>query len=102
MSSNPETKRAGDTSQLIYVATNPMASVASPVPVASVPVATSIKNVFKAAATADAAISAASKMPGGSTNEGFVKNLFKTVQGVEHDARCPHGLPYYACMSCSH
>ena len=101
MSSNPEAKRAGDTSQSIYVAANPMASVAS-VPVASVPVATSIKNVFKAAATPDAAISAASKMPGGSTNDGFVKNLFKTVQGVEHDARCPHGLPYYACMSCSH
>ena len=101
MSSNPETKRAGDTSQSRYVVANPMASVAS-VPVASVPVATSIKNVFKAAATADAAISAASKISGGSTNDGFVKNLFKTVQGVEHDARCPHGLPYYACMSCSH
>ena len=100
MSSNPETKRTGDTSQSRYVVANPMASVAS-VPVAT-PVASSIKNLFKAAANADAAISAASKMPGGSTKDDFVKNLFKTVQGVEYVSRCPHGLPYYACMSCSH
>ena len=32
----------------------------------------------------------------------FIKHLFKVVQGVNHDALCPHGLPYYACMSCSH
>ena len=32
----------------------------------------------------------------------FVKDLFQTVQGVKYDDRCPHGLPYYACMSCSH
>jgi hypothetical protein len=32
----------------------------------------------------------------------FVKQLFKTVQGVNFDDKCPHGLPFYACMSCSH
>ena len=32
----------------------------------------------------------------------FVKNLFKVVQGVEYDSKCPHGLPFYACMPCSH
>ena len=33
----------------------------------------------------------------------LIKNLFKTVQGVEYDAKCPpHGLPFYACMACSH
>jgi hypothetical protein len=32
----------------------------------------------------------------------FIKHLFKVVQGVKYDALCPHGLPYYACMSCSH
>ena len=37
----------------------------------------------------------------GKTDE-FIKNLFQTVQGVKYDDRCPHGLPYYACMSCSH
>jgi len=34
--------------------------------------------------------------------EDFVKNLFQAIQGVKYDDRCPHGLPYYACMSCSH
>ena len=35
-------------------------------------------------------------------DDDFVKNLFKTVQGVEYDSKCPHGLPFYACMPCSH
>jgi|LauGreDrversion2_2_1035103.scaffolds.fasta_scaffold64618_2 hypothetical protein len=52
------------------------------------------------AAKADAAIAAA-KAPG-NTEDSFIKNLFQTVQGVKYDDRCPHGLPYYACMSCSH
>jgi len=62
----------------------------------------SIAGILSAAAEADDAISAAKKMPGGSTEDGFVKNLFKTVQGVEFDSKCPHSLPFYACMSCSH
>lgn len=32
----------------------------------------------------------------------LVKGLFQTVQGVNFDDKCPHGDPYYACMSCSH
>ena len=35
-------------------------------------------------------------------DDGFLKNLFKAVQGVNYDDKCPHALPYYACMSCSH
>jgi hypothetical protein len=34
--------------------------------------------------------------------DNFVKSLFKTVQGVNYDDKCPHGLPFYACMPCSH
>jgi len=40
--------------------------------------------------------------PGGESELDFLKNLFQTVQGVKHDDKCPHGLPFYACMSCSH
>ena len=32
----------------------------------------------------------------------LVKALFQTVQGVKFDDKCPHGDPFYACMSCSH
>jgi hypothetical protein len=32
----------------------------------------------------------------------LIKNLFKAVQGVEYDSKCPHDLPFYACMACSH
>jgi hypothetical protein len=31
-----------------------------------------------------------------------IKDLFKQIQGVNFDAICPHSLPFYACMSCSH
>jgi hypothetical protein len=50
-------------------------------------------------------IAAAKAMPGGDTEDGFAKNLFQTIQtiqGVKHDDKCPHGMPYYACMPCSH
>ena len=60
------------------------------------------KSLFSAASKADTALAAASAMPGGKTELGFVKNLFETLQGVKHDSKCPHGLPFYACMSCSH
>lgn len=30
------------------------------------------------------------------------KKLFEAVQGVKYDDKCPHGLPFYACMPCSH
>ena len=45
---------------------------------------------------------AAAKIVASDTDVGFVKNLFQTVQGVKFDDKCPHGLPYYACMPCSH
>jgi len=49
-------------------------------------------------------LGAAHQMPASNTgvDDDFVKNLFKTVQGVEYDSKCPHGLPFYACMPCSH
>lgn len=66
------------------------------------PSKTAIDDLLKAGAKADSQIAEATRMPGGNTDDGFIKNLFKTVQGVNHDSLCPHGLPYYACMSCSH
>jgi hypothetical protein len=63
---------------------------------------TPMMNLLKAAATTDNAIAAARTMYGGSTDDGFIKNLFQTVQGVKFDSKCPHGMPFYACMSCSH
>ena len=36
------------------------------------------------------------------TESDFVKKLFEAVQGVKYDSKCPHGDPFYACMSCSH
>jgi hypothetical protein len=60
---------------------------------------TSIEEAFIKAAEG---MAAAAAMPGGDTEDGFAKNLFQTIQGVKHDDKCPHGIPYYACMSCSH
>jgi hypothetical protein len=34
-------------------------------------------------------------------SEDFAKNLFAAM-GTPHDSKCPHGLPFYACMPCSH
>ena len=51
---------------------------------------------------AGSSIVAAKIMPGGDTDVGFAKNLFQTVQGVKFNDKCPHGLPFYACMPCSH
>ena len=61
-----------------------------------------LKSLIGAAKKADEAIATARTMPGGSSDDGFLKNLFKTVQGVNYDDKCPHELPFYACMSCSH
>jgi hypothetical protein len=58
-----------------------------------------LASVVEAAVKADKAIAEAKAM---TSETDFAKNLFMTVQGVKHDALCPHGLPYYACMSCSH
>ena len=63
---------------------------------------TEAKALVTAASKAGAASAAAAAMPGGETESGFLKNLFQTLQGVKYDGICPHGEPFYACMSCSH
>lgn len=59
-------------------------------------------SLLSAGEKADSAIADARNMPGGETHSGFAKNLFQTVQGVKFDDKCPHSLPFYACMPCSH
>jgi hypothetical protein len=61
-----------------------------------------IASLLDSGKKADDAISEARQMPGGESDSGFIKNLFLTVQGVKYDDKCPHDLPFYACMSCSH
>jgi len=63
------------------------------------PKVTSIEDAFIKAAEG---MVAAAAMPGGDTEDGFAKNLFQAIQGVKHDDKCPHGMPFYACMPCSH
>ena len=31
----------------------------------------------------------------------FAKDIFAAM-GTPHDSKCPHGLPFYSCMPCSH
>ena len=38
---------------------------------------------------------------GGADHPDFAKNLFAAM-GTPYDSKCPHGLPFYACMPCSH
>jgi hypothetical protein len=38
---------------------------------------------------------------GGANQPGFAEALFAAM-GTPHDSKCPHGLPFYACMPCSH
>jgi len=53
--------------------------------------------LMEAAHKADVAIASS-----GSINDpDFAKNLFAAM-GTPHDSKCPHGMPFYACMSCSH
>ena len=59
-------------------------------------------NLTKHVVDVDKKIIMARAMSGGHTDSGFAKNLFQTVQGVRYDSLCPHGDPFYACMSCSH
>lgn len=61
-----------------------------------------LENAEDAFVMAAKGIAAAKAMPGGNTEDGFAKNLFQTIQGVKHDDKCPHGMPFYACMPCSH
>ena len=55
----------------------------------------------KAAEAAAAAMSTAATKSGGVLTEDFAKNLFAAM-GTPHDSTCPHGLPFYSCMPCSH
>jgi hypothetical protein len=50
---------------------------------------------------ASSAISQAAAKSGGVGATDFAKNLFAAM-GTPHDSKCPHGLPFYACMCCSH
>ena len=57
---------------------------------------------MEAALNADIAIAKATAASGGSAADpDFAKNLFSAL-GTAHDSKCPHGLPFYACMPCSH
>jgi len=59
------------------------------------------QGVASAMSKATAAISAAAAKSGGIDKPDFAKNLFDAM-GTPHDSTCPHGLPFYACMPCSH
>jgi len=50
---------------------------------------------------ASAAIASAEAKSGGILTQDFAKNLFAAM-GTPHDSKCPHGIPFYACMPCSH
>jgi hypothetical protein len=53
------------------------------------------------AANLSKATTAISQAATGGGGEDFAKNLFAAM-GTPHDSKCPHGLPFYACMPCSH
>jgi hypothetical protein len=62
----------------------------------------SCSSMLQAAANADTVIAAANAASGGSTGHpDFAKNIFAAM-GTPHDSKCPHGLPFYSCMPCSH
>ena len=50
---------------------------------------------------ASMAILVAAAKAGGIDKPDFAKELFVEM-GTPHDSKCPHGLPFYACMPCSH
>lgn len=59
-------------------------------------------NIGLALAKADLAIAKASAACGGGADHpDFAKNLFAAM-GTPYDSKCPHGLPFYSCMPCSH
>jgi hypothetical protein len=60
------------------------------------------KGIGAASYAADVAIGKASAAcGGGATHPGFAQALFAAM-GTPHDSKCPHGIPFYACMPCSH
>lgn len=60
-----------------------------------------IDSLLETAAATDRKILSAKKMCDIYTEENFVKNLIKKVQGIEFNGLCPHGQPFYSCMPCS-
>ena len=65
-------------------------------------VSSGITQLIQASVKADEAIAKATAMSGGGPDQpDFAKNLFAAM-GTPHDSKCPHGLPFYSCMPCSH
>ena len=50
----------------------------------------------------DPAMKAAADIARSLLESDSLKSLWPMVHGVKYDDKCPHGLPFYACMSCSH
>ena len=82
-----------------------MAKLGQPIQRAEIPLLqrqNSVMGILQAATKADAAIAKATALSGGSTGHpDFAKALFAAM-GTPHDSKCPHGMPFYACMPCSH
>lgn len=62
-----------------------------------------LTGILQAAMNADTAINKSTAACGssGPGDPEFAKALFAAM-GTPHNFNCPHGLPFYACMSCSH
>jgi len=83
-----------------------MAKLAQPLQRKELPVLqrqNSVIGLVQAAEKADAAIGAAQSTTryGDTSHPDFAKALFAAM-GTPHDSKCPHGMPFYACMPCSH
>lgn len=83
-----------------------MAKLAQPLQRKELPVLqrqNSVIGLVQAAEKADAAIGAAQSTIryGDTSHPDFAKALFAAM-GTPHDSKCPHGMPFYACMPCSH
>jgi len=70
-------------------------STAKAAPRAPLSIGAAIENAQAAITKASAACG------GGPDHPDFAKQLFAAM-GTPHDSTCPHGLPFYACMPCSH
>lgn len=74
------------------------ASLPTPQPT---PFANKFDSFVNQANKAQVAIDTAAKASGGIQSPDFAKELFAAM-GTPHDSICPHGLPFYSCMPCSH
>lgn len=71
----------------------------SPRPAVSSGATSPIGAILQAAQKADAVISKALACSTGGID--MAKDIFASM-GTPFDSKCPHGLPFYACMPCSH